>query len=200
MLAATLTLLALTTAGCGSGDDPVDPDAATTSESPTSPTPSEPPATEDSEEPTTDPSGDPCTLVTDADVKDAFGVDVGAGEPGRGQHVENDVEYTSTNCEWEADDALELSLDLSTAEDFGGTLACTPVSHLGDEGTPVKVAGAESATWLASEEPNEIEARLRVCTAEATMNFELDAASGAGVETLRQQTTKLAAKAVAALG
>src|SRR5690606_34006002 len=95
---------------------------------------------------------------------------------------------------------LEVQLSVSDADDFGGTLACPPVTYLGDEGAPTKVAGAESATWLASEDPNEIEARLRVCTSTVTMDLELDAATGTGVEELRKQTIDLAAKAVAALG
>ena len=138
--------------------------------------------------------------MTHTDVNAAFGVKVGPGEPGMGSHTDGDVSYTSTDCEWEAEDQLEVQLAVSTAEDFGGELACTPVSYLGEQGTPVKVAGAKSATWLASEDPNEVEARLRVCTDEVTMDLELDAATGTGVEELREQAIGLATKAVAALG
>lgn len=199
LIAVALTVLALAASGC-SGDDP---EPTTTSESP-SETPEATEETDDTEEPTEEPgqpaAADPCTLVTHTDVNAAYGVQVGPGEPGMGSHTDGDVSFTSTDCEWEAEDQLEVQLSVSDAQDFGGALACEPVTYLGEEGGPTKVPGAKSATWLASEDPNEVEARLRVCTSSVTMDFELDASTGTGVDELRKQTIGLATKAVAALG
>ncbi|WP_067430360.1 hypothetical protein [Nocardioides jensenii] len=191
LLTATASaMLALSLTGCGDGDDDTEADS---SDSPSS-------SVGSSNVPSTDGDARPCDLVSAADVETAYGVTVGEGEPGLGGHNENDVKFSSSDCDWQAEDHLEVELALSRAADFEGGLTCIPVRYLGQDGAPVDVAGASSATWLASEDPDEVEAQLRACTDSAVLTFSVEAKNGSDVAQLRTSTITVAEKALAGLG
>lgn len=141
----------------------------------------------------------PCDLVGSDDVAAAFGTPVDGGTDRFGGHSENNVEYSSVDCTWEAEDQLEVELELSFADDFEQGMVCQTVSYLGDEGKPVDVAGADSASWLASEDPNEIEARLRACTDSAVITLHVEDETGSNVPQLRAAAIAVAEEALANL-
>lgn len=211
--ATSAALLLLTAAACGGdeGDDPdagSSPDRGQASEAADSGSPSAGSDDGDDGEGDGGDEGDassagarpaPCDLVSSDDVAAAFGTTVDSGTDRFGGHSENDVEYSSVDCTWEAEDQLEVELELSFADDFEQGMVCQTVSYLGDEGKPADVAGADSASWLASEDPNEIEARLRACTDSAVITLHVEDETGANVPQLRTAAITVLEKALTGL-
>lgn len=206
LLAAAVLLTASTLVACGEDDEPANrPPASSSPESPDQPPASSaPPSDGQSTTSTDDPAGAlpaACDVLTPEDVEAAFGVDFGEPGFGAGGHTEDNVEWQSDNCDWEATDLLEVTFALTGPDDFqGGTLQCPEPTGIASEVTPVDVVGAQSAWWDRDDSPP-LEATLRVCT--AAYNFDIDVEFEDGVDFQgdpQQQSITLAQTALSTLG
>lgn len=106
-----------------------------------------------------------------------FGAQLDPSTPQTVNHEHNDLAWVSHGCEWENEAAdLEFGLGISTADDFpDGVVGCFEPGGIG-EVTPVEGIGAKA--WWKFDDFNEAEGTLLVCTAEALVEFEVDAAAG----------------------
>lgn len=199
---ALVALLALSLAACGEDDDPADTDVAP-STGQGSPEPA--PGSEDVPDQETPGAGEipkACELADADAVEAAYGLQVPPGEQKFGGHDDsNSVRWQSDNCDWEAPDALEVSLQVARPDDFEDPARfCPELSYLGDPSEPVDGLGDE-AHWVGSEDPDELEATLRVCTGEVMFDLEVDAElGGATLAELRDQTVALAGTVLERLG
>ncbi len=171
-------------AACGDGDEPDDARDPSSSEpvDRTSPTDGEstgsaettsPPASETSEADT----ATACDILAPDDIATAYGVTPGSGEIGVGAYTEQGVAWESQNCDFEAEDFMEVELAVASEEDFQAGFTCPPQSDTFATVEKVKVAGADSASWKVSEgEP--FEAELRVCTESVVFDLSLDFEDG----------------------
>lgn len=186
---ALAALLVLTLTACS--EDPEEPadaeDGPTTGQTEAEETEE----TEETEEAAEVPGA--CELADAEAVEAAYGQQVPPGQVVSGGHDDsNGVQWQSDNCDWEAPDALEVSLQVAQVEDFEvADEFCPELSYLGDPATPVDGLG-DRAAWVVSEDPDEVEATLRVCTGEVMFDIEVDSALGTDVEALRDQTVTLA--------
>ena len=201
-------MLATVVTGCGDGDDS-DDNTPPSSSSPDSPGPSSD-ATSDATSPTEDssatteaPAGLPnaCDVLTSEDVEAAFGVPFGDPGFGGGGHTQQDVEWQSDNCDWEADDLVEVQFGLTGRDDFTvGEFQCLEPSDIASTVTPAQVPGALEAWWDRDDAPP-LEATLRVCT--EGYNFDIDLEYEDGVDFQgdpMQQSIALAETAIGVLG
>lgn len=181
---AALLVLTLTACSDNAGDSADAEDGPTTGQT-------EAEETEDTEETAEVPGA--CELADAEAVEAAFEQQVPPGQVVSGGHDDsNGVQWQSDNCDWEAPDALEVSLEVAQVGDFEvADEFCPELSYLGDPSEPVDGLGDE-AHWVASEDPDEVEATLRVCTGEVMFDIEVDSALGTDVEALRDQTVTLA--------
>ena len=135
-----LLLLAPALSACGGDSDNTTDDAAP----PSSSTPSVPPTsaptdesktadtsdtadTDETESASTDPAeglSPACEVLAPADLKAAYGVAFGDGEVGGGGTSESGVDWQSDNCDWEAQDLVEVQLAISGPDDFEGGFTC----------------------------------------------------------------------------
>ncbi|GAA3746442.1 hypothetical protein GCM10022239_22520 [Leifsonia bigeumensis] len=122
-------------------------------------------------------SADDCGGLTTEALEAVFGVSLDGPETERGNNDQNGVTWTDNGCDWENDAAdLELDLDISVASDFpDGKLGCVDLGGIGDI-APVDGIGTQA--WWEFGDINEAEGTLRVCTADALIDFEVDAESG----------------------
>lgn len=143
---------------------------------------------------------DACDAVTSDDVAAAYGVPFGAAEPGGGGHTEGDLGWQSDNCDWEAEDLVEVQLALTGPADFtGGEFTCPEPTSIAS--TVERVPGlGDSAYWELDDAPP-LEATLRVCT--ASYNFDIDVEYEDGVDfegDPKQQSIALAGVVLAKVG
>jgi hypothetical protein len=191
----TLAVLALTLvlAGCGDDDDEI-----TSGGADETPSASAPEATE-----TEQPAGgvEVCELATEADVEAAFDEDLPAGSFSSGSTDEDGVQWQSDICNWDVEDGLEVSLALSTAEDFAdGELLCPELDSFDTPATPVEGLDATSAAWV-TDQVDPDEGTLRVCTDTALIGIDIETPDGTGdPDTMRDQAVALAEVALANLG
>jgi predicted small lipoprotein YifL len=196
-------------AGCGD-DEPED--APPSSSSPSSPggestaedsTATSEATSEATTDATTEAAGLPpaCEVMTSDDLAAAFGVQFGPAEPGGGGHTEQDVEWQSDNCDWEAEDLVEVQLALTGPDDFTGddAFTCPEPSSIAATVEPVEGVG-DRAYWKRDEAPP-LEATLRVCTASYNFDIDLDYEDGVDFEgDPQQQSIALARVVLAKLG
>jgi hypothetical protein len=190
ILLATLTL-ALVLVGCGD-DDPISSGGADASE--TSPPTSETTATTPVAE------VDPCELADEADAEAAFEEDLPPGSFSSGSIDEDGVQWKSDNCNWDIEEGTEVSLAVTTAEDFtDGQLQCPELDSFDVPSTPVEVLDAE-AYWVNDKiDPNE--GTLRICTDTHLLGIDLDSPDGSrDPDTMRDQAVAFAEVVLANLG
>jgi hypothetical protein len=188
--------LSFVLAGCGDDDEPIRSGGSDeTSESP--PTTSAPATS-------TTPIDeiDVCTLADEADVEAAFGEDLPPGSFSSGSTDEDDVQWQSDNCNWDIEDGLEVSLAVTSAEDFvdGGGLQCPELDSFVIPSTPVEGLDADSASWVNDKiDPNE--GTLRICTGSALMDIDVESPDGSrDPETMQSQAVALAEVVLTNLG
>ncbi len=201
-------LLAPVLAGCG--DDGGDDTDANEGAPPSSSSPDAP----DSSDPTDDPDGSSaptteatgqlgaCDVLTSEDVAAAYGVDFGPAEPGGGGHSENDVEWQSDNCSWEAEDLVEVQLNVSRPEDFEAGFSCPEPTAIAATVTPLPAPApqVDSAWWKEDDAPP-LEAVLRLCTADYLVDIEVEYEDGTDFQGDPQaQTLGLSTVALEKLG
>jgi hypothetical protein len=209
-------LLAPVLAACGddsAGDD--GSEDATSSAAPTettsdAATEASTPATTDTasaepEEPTTSaaPAGLPsaCDLVGEADVTEAYGVAVVQDGVGSGTTSEQDLEWTSENCSFQAEGLVEVTVKLTGPEDFRrGTFQCPQPDDIAAIVEPVDdIVGADEGWWKVSDSPP-LRATMRACTTSANVDIDLDYEDGVEYEgDPRNQSVALMEKALTSL-
>ncbi len=181
-LAIAVLLLAPVLTGCGGGDDEPD-DSPPSSSSPDLPDASTGSTSEATSGTTPDaPAGLPaaCDVLTSADVAAAFGVPFGEPTLGSGGTAEQDLEWRSDNCNFEAADLVEVDLALTGPDDFTvGGFQCPEPTSIASTVTPAEVPGALDAWWEIDDSPP-LEASLRVCT--EGYNFDIDLEYEDGVD------------------
>ncbi|WP_322937473.1 hypothetical protein [Nocardioides bizhenqiangii] len=205
-LAIAVLLLAPVLAGCGEDDDPENspptsssPDLPDASNAETSATTSE--ATSEA---TTDTSaGLPpaCDVLTPADVEAAFGVPFGEPSLGGGGTTEQDIVWQSDDCNFEAEDLVEVDFALTGPDDFtAGEFQCPEPRAIASTVTPVEVPGAVEAWWDRDDAPP-LEATLRVCTEAYIFDIDLEYEDGVDFQgDPMQQSIALAETALGVLG
>ena len=110
------------------------------------------------------------------------------------------IQWASENCNWFAADGLEVSLELSTAEDFAdGELLCPELDSFDVPAAPVDGLDAE-AFWVVDKiDPNE--GTLRFCTDTRMLTIEVEVPDGSrDAETMQSQAVALAEVVLANLG
>lgn len=201
---AALLALAPVLAACGD-DDPETggSDDPTTSAAPTTDAPPETPTEEPSvsETPVETSSAPPasdlpaaCDLVTVNDVAKAMGVSFGPAEIGGGTTSEQDLEWRSDNCSFEAEDLVEVTVKVTGPSDFvKGTFTCAQPSEIASIIEPADdVPGSTDGWWKVSDAPP-LEATLRACSTTANVDVELDYEDGVDYQgDPRQQAAQLA--------
>jgi hypothetical protein len=201
-LAIAVLLLGSVVAGCGDDDESAE-NAPPSSSSPDSPGPSDTSGPTDGSSATEAPAGVPaaCDVLTPDDVTAAFGVAFGAPVPGGGGHTEQDLEWQSDNCSFEAEDLVEVQLALTAPEDFtGGSFQCPEPRAIASTVTPAEVPGATEAWWDVDEAPP-LEATLRVCTEGYNFDIDLDYEDGVDFQgDPMQQSVALAGTVLEVLG
>lgn len=208
---AALLALAPVLAACGDDepdadgtDDPTTsaaPTTATPSETPTeAPTTSEPPVETSSVPPASDlPAA--CDLVTGNDIAKAMGVSFGPAEIGGGTTSEQDLEWRSDNCSFEAEDLVEVTVKVTGPADFvKGTFTCAQPSEIASIIEPADdVPGSSEGWWKVSDAPP-LEATLRACSTTANVDVDLDYEDGVDYQgDPRQQAAQIAALVLANL-
>jgi hypothetical protein len=179
--------LVLTLSACGD-DDPISSGGADEKPDDSSTTASETTATADVPE-----GPEVCELASEADVEAAFGEDLGAGSFSSGGTDEDGVQWQSDNCNWEIEDGTEVSLEVSTAEDFAdGRLQCPELDSFDVPSTPVEGLDATSAAWVNDKiDPNE--GTLRICTDTYLLGIDLESPDGSrDPDTMRDQCVAFA--------
>ncbi len=187
--------LAFTLTACGD-DDPISSGGTGEKPEDTSTTASE----------TTDPPVAPtevevCELATEADVEAAFEEDLPPGSFSSGSTDEDGVQWQSDNCNWDIEEGTEVSLEVSTAEDFtDGTLQCPELDSFDVPSTPVEGLDATSAAWVNDKiDPNE--GTLRICTETYLIGIDVESPDGSrDPETMQAQAVALAEVVLTNLG
>lgn len=199
-------LLALVPVLAACGDDEPDADGAddpTTSAAPTTDAASETPtevssATEPPVEVTSDPPASDlpaaCDLITANDIAKAMGVTFGPAEIGGGTTSEQDLEWRSDNCSFEAEDLVEVTVKVTGPADFvKGAFSCpqppeiASIIERADD-----VPGSTDGWWKVSDAPP-LEATLRACSATANVEVDLDYEDGVDYQgDPRQQAAQIA--------
>jgi hypothetical protein len=199
-LAVAVLLLAPVLTGCGDDDDSDDntPPSSTSPSSPGGETESSATATTDTTTATaTLPRA--CDVLTSEDVAAAYGVEFGPAEPGGGATNEQDLSWQSDNCDWEAEDLVEVQLALAAPDDFTPAFACPEPTAIGSTVEPVQGVG-DQAWWEVDDAPP-LEASLRVCTASYNFDIDLDFEDGVDFEgDPKAQSIVLAGVVLAKLG
>lgn len=204
-LAVAVLVLAPVLAGCGDDDDPEDrPPASSSPDQPESSSAgTSESASETSSETSDAPAGLPaaCDVLTPADVEAAFGVPFGEPSIGGGGTTEQDIVWQSDDCNFEAEDLVEVDFALTGPDDFtAGEFQCPEPRGIASTVTPVEVPGAVEAWWDRDDAPP-LEATLRVCT--EGYNFDIDLEYEDGVDFQgdpKQQSIALAETALGVLG
>ena len=205
-------LLAPALAACGDDDEPENtPPSATTPDSPEVPSEGtssdsegETSASDPGTEVTTDAGGalpNPCDVLTAADVQAAFGVPFGEPSQGGGGYSEQELEWQSQDCNFEAEDLVEVDFALTGPDDFReGDFQCPRPTEIVSTVTPVEGLDAEQAWWKLDENPP-LEATLRVCTDGYNFDIELEYEDGVDFQgDPQQQSIALAEVALERLG
>jgi len=140
-------------------------------------------------------------VVTSADVAAAFGVPFGDPALGGGGHTEQDIAWQSDDCNFEAEDLVQVDLALTGPDDFRtGAFQCPEPAGIAATVTPVDVPGALEAWWEVDDAPP-LEATLRVCTEAYNFDLGLDYEDGVDFEGDPQaQAIVLAGVVLAKLG
>lgn len=189
-------LLAPVLAGCGGDDEPSGEDASAAESSSSPAEPSSPASTEATDPATPGVLPAACDVLSPQDVSDAYRVEFGPAELGGGGHTEQDLEWQSDNCSWEAEDLVEVTFALSGPDDFAdGTLVCPEPLAIASTVEPVTGLDADAAWWEVDDAPP-LEATLRVCTATALFDLELEYEDGVDYQGDPQRQTIALAKAV----
>ncbi|HWJ67804.1 MAG TPA: hypothetical protein VNT31_14105 [Nocardioides sp.] len=189
---AAVLLLAPVLAACSDdADDPKAGDDASTSSSATpedTPSPSRTPSETATSEATTEappvsalPAA--CDLITADDVAKTMGVSFGPAEAGSGTTTEQDLEWRSDNCSFEATDLVEVTVKVTGQDDFvAGTFGCSQPSEIASIVEPADdIAGATDGWWKVSDAPP-LEATLRACSATALVDVEMEYEDGVDYE------------------
>lgn len=121
-----------------------------------------------------------CDVLTAEDVAAAYGVDFGPAEPGGGVANEGDLSWESDNCDWEAEDLVEVQLALAGPEDYTPAFTCQEPTDIGSTVEPV--AGIGDQAWWEVDDAGPLEASLRVCTASAIFQIDLGYEDGVDFE------------------
>ncbi|WP_028656464.1 hypothetical protein [Nocardioides sp. J54] len=197
-------LIALTPVLAACGDDDNEPDDDATEPSSQAPSPTE--ATSATEEPTqatSEPTSEPpaadllpaaCDLITGDDLAKAMGITFGPAEPGGGTTSEQDLEWRSDNCSFEAEDLVEVTIKVTGPSDFvKGTFGCSQPSEIASIVEPADdIPGATDGWWKVSDAPP-LEAELRACSATANVEVEMEYEDGVDYEgDPRQQAAQIA--------
>ncbi|MCR1785477.1 hypothetical protein KVF89_23265 [Nocardioides carbamazepini] len=202
---AALLLLTPVLAACGD-DDPDADDTSTAESTPTEATPTPTPTPPPSSTPTAPSSAAgtlpaACDVVSAADLDEAYGMPFGAPEVGGGSTTEQDVEWSSDDCSFEADDLAEVTVKLTGPEDFvKGSFGCPqPLDVTGVVEPAQDIAGATGGWWKVSSPP-EFEGELRACTDAVLLQIDLDYEEGVQYEgDPLNQSVGLAEKILAAI-
>ncbi|WP_183094383.1 hypothetical protein [Nocardioides stalactiti] len=141
-----------------------------------------------------------CEVIGAADVAAAFAVPFGPGQPGGGGVAEGDLAWQSDNCDWEAEDLLEVQLALVGPDDFTeGDFTCPEPTAIASTVEPVPGLG-DAAYWDRDDSPP-LEATLRVCRADSFFDIDLEYEDGVDFEgDPQQQAIALAGLVLVALG
>jgi hypothetical protein len=168
-LAVLALALALGLTACGDDDEPISSGGA--KEEPESSAPA-------SSETAVVPEGPAvCELAEEADVEAAFEEDLPPGSFSSGSTDEDGVQWQSDNCNWEIEDGTEVSLEVSTAEDFtDGQLQCPELDSFDVASTPVEGLDAE-ASWV-NDKIDPTEGTLRLCTDTYLLGIDLESPDG----------------------
>ena len=139
-------------------------------------------------------------MISAQEVDAAFGVSFGPGEVGAGGTGEGDLAWASDNCDFEAEDLLEVQLALTGTDDFTGDFTCPePPESVASTVEPVPGLG-DAAYWEVEVSPP-LEAKLRVCTAGYNFDVELEYEDGADFQGVpKQQAIALATVVLGKLG
>lgn len=138
-----------------------------------------------------------CEVVTAADVEAAFGVPFGDPAFGGGGHTEQDIAWQSDDCNFEAEDLVQVDFGLTGPDDFRtGGFQCPEPRGIAATVSPVEVPGAVEAWWEVDDAPP-LEATLRVCT--DAYNFDIELEYEDGVDFQGDPQTQAIALAVVAL-
>ncbi|HET9422140.1 MAG TPA: hypothetical protein VFO49_13460 [Nocardioides sp.] len=187
--------LVLTLSACGDDDEPISSGGADDESESSSASASE------TTGPVEVPEGpEVCELADEADVEAAFAEDLGVGTFSSGSTDEDGVQWQSDNCNWEVDEGTEVSLEVSTAEDFtDGQLQCPELDSFDVPSTPVEGLDAE-ASWVNDKiDPNE--GTLRICTDTYLLGIDVESPDGSrDPETMQSQAVALAEVVLANLG
>jgi hypothetical protein len=189
--------LALTLTACGD-DDPISSGGTNEKPEESSTTASETTATEDVPAPV---DAEVCELATEADVEAAFAEDLPPGSFSSGSTDEDGVQWMSDNCNWDVEEGTEVSLEVSTAEDFAdGTLQCPELDSFDVPSTPVEGLDASSAAWV-NDKIDPTEGTLRICTDTYLIGIDVESPDGSrDPDTMRDQSVALAEVVLANLG
>lgn len=200
---AALLALAPVLAACGDdepdaggADDPTTSAAPTTeaTESPTESASTTEPPTEATSEPPASDLPPACDLITRADVEKAMGVTFGPAELGGGTTTEQDLEWRSDNCSFEATDLVEVTVKVTGPGDFvKGAFSCPQPLEIASIIEPADdVPGSTEGWWKVSDAPP-LKASLRACSESANVEVQLEYEDGVDYEgDPRQQAAQLA--------
>jgi hypothetical protein len=181
--------LTLSLAACGDDDDEIRSGGAGSEPETSSPTA------------TPGEAAEVCELADEADVEAAFGEDVPPGSFSSGSTDEDGVQWQSDNCNWDIEDGLDVSLAISTAEDFAqGELLCPELDSFDVPSTPVTGLDAAAASWVTDKiDPDE--GTLRICTDAELIDIDVASPDGSrDPDTMRDQSIALAEVVLANLG
>ena len=198
-LPVAVLLLAPVLTGCGDDEDDSDDTTPPSSSSPSSPGGETESSSATTEATTAGGLPSACDVLTPEDVTAAFGVAFGAAEPGGGGTNEGDLSWQSDNCDWEAQDLVEVQLALSGPEDYTPAFACQEPTAIASTVEPVPDVGDQA--WWEVDDSGPLEASLRVCTAD--YNFDIDVEYEDGVDYQgdpKQQSIALAQVVLAKVG
>lgn len=179
-------LLTPVLAACGDDTDEASDSAPTdtpsTSESTSAaPTTSAPVEETSSATPPPAPAGLPgaCDVVTSDDIAKAFGVSFEPGDLGGGSTSEQGVDWKSDNCDFDAEDLVEVTVKLTAPEDFTvGTFGCPQPTEIAAIVEPVDdIAGATEGWWKVSDSPP-LEATLRACADDVLVEVDVEYEDG----------------------
>ncbi|RHW26413.1 hypothetical protein D0Z08_13810 [Nocardioides immobilis] len=143
----------------------------------------------------------PCDVLTPADVEAAFGVAFGEPSQGGGGYTQQDLVWQSEDCNFEAEDLVEVDFALTGPDDFRqGEFQCPKPTEIVATVTRVRGLDAVEAWWKRDENPP-LEATLRVCTESYNFDIELDYEDGVDFQgDPKQQSIALAETVLTNIG
>ncbi len=143
----------------------------------------------------------PCDVLTPADVEAAFGVAFDEPSQGGGGYTQQDLVWQSEDCNFEAEDLVEVELALTGPDDFReGEFQCPKPTEIVATVTRVRGLDAVEAWWKRDENPP-LEATLRVCTESYNFDIELEYEDGVDFQgDPKQQTIALAETVLTNIG